>query len=32
MRRAPGWTKKDKIIFAAGVAGATIVGAIIVFA
>jgi len=32
MRRAPGWNNKDKIIFAAGVAGATIVGAIIVFA
>ena len=32
MRRAPGWSNKDKIIFAAGVAGAAIVGAIIVFA
>ncbi len=32
MRRAPGWNDQDKIIFAAGVAGATIVGAIIVFA
>ncbi len=32
MRRGPGWTDKDKLIFAASVAGATIVGAIIVFA
>jgi serine/threonine-protein kinase len=32
MRREAGWTQKDKIIFAASVAGATIVGAIIVFA
>jgi len=32
MRRGPGWNDKDKIIFAASVAGATIVGAIIVFA
>jgi len=32
MRRAPGWSDQDKIIFAAGVAGATIVGVIIVFA
>ena len=32
MRRAPGWSDQDKIVFAAGVAGATIVGAIIVFA
>jgi hypothetical protein len=31
MRRAPGWTNKDKIIFAVGVAGATIIGALIVF-
>ena len=32
MRRGPGWTDKDKLIFAASVAGATIIGAIIVFA
>ena len=32
MRRGSGWTDKDKLIFAASVAGATIVGAIIVFA
>ena len=32
MRRGPGWSMKDKVIFAASVAGATIVGAIIVFA
>jgi serine/threonine-protein kinase len=32
MRRGQGWNNTDKIIFAAGVAGATIVGAIIVFA
>jgi serine/threonine-protein kinase len=31
MRRESGWTRRDKIIFAASVAGATIVGAIIVF-
>jgi serine/threonine protein kinase len=31
MRRGPGWSMKDKVIFAAGVAGATIVGAVIVF-
>jgi serine/threonine-protein kinase len=32
MRRGQGWNDTDKIIFAVGVAGATIVGAIIVFA
>jgi hypothetical protein len=32
IRRGPGWSDTDKIIFAAGVAGATIVGAIIIFA
>jgi serine/threonine-protein kinase len=32
MRRGPGWSAKDKVIFAASVAGATIIGAIIVFA
>jgi len=32
MRRGLGWTDKDKLIFAASIAGATIVGAIIVFA
>jgi hypothetical protein len=32
MRRGPGWTDKDKLIFAASVAGATIIGVIIVFA
>ncbi len=32
MRRGPGWSMNDKVIFAASVAGATIVGAIIVFA
>ncbi|HSF20858.1 MAG TPA: serine/threonine-protein kinase, partial [Burkholderiales bacterium] len=32
MRRGPGWTDKDKLIFAASVAGALIVGVIIVFA
>jgi serine/threonine-protein kinase len=32
MRQAPSWNNQDKIIFAAGVAGAAIVGAIIVFA
>ena len=32
MRRGPGWTDQDKIVFAASVAAATIVGAIIVFA
>ena len=32
MRGGPGWSAKDKIIFAASVAGATVVGAIIVFA
>ena len=30
MRRGPGWSAQDKIIFAASVAGATVVGAIIV--
>jgi hypothetical protein len=30
MRRGPGWNSRDKIIFAASVAGATVVGAIIV--
>lgn len=32
VRREPGWSQGDKIIFAASVAGATILGAIIVFA
>jgi serine/threonine-protein kinase len=32
MRRGPGWTPRDKMIFLASVAGATAVGAIIVFA
>jgi serine/threonine-protein kinase len=32
MRREAGWSRKDKIIFAASVAGATILGAIIIFA
>ena len=32
MRRGPGWSTKDKAIFAASVAGATLVGAIIVLA
>jgi eukaryotic-like serine/threonine-protein kinase len=32
MRRGPGWSSKDKLIFLASVAGATAVGAIIVFA
>ena len=32
MRKGPGWNRKDQIIFAASVAGATIIGAIIVFA
>ncbi len=32
MRKGPGWSKKDKTIFAASVAGAALVGAIIVFA
>jgi serine/threonine protein kinase len=32
MRRGPGWTSRDKMIFLASVAGATAVGAIIVFA
>jgi serine/threonine-protein kinase len=32
MRREPGWTRRDRIIFAASVAGATILGALIVFA
>jgi serine/threonine protein kinase len=32
MRKGPGWSATDKVIFAASVAGATIVGAIIVFA
>jgi len=32
MRRGPGWTAKDKVIFLASVAGATAVGAFIVFA
>lgn len=31
-RREPGWSRNDKLIFAASVAGATIIGAIIVFA
>ncbi len=31
MRRAPGWNNKDKIVFAVGVAGAAIVGALIIF-
>jgi serine/threonine-protein kinase len=31
-RRAPGWSRKDRIVFAASVAGAVIVGAVIVFA
>jgi hypothetical protein len=30
MRRAPGWSNEDRIVFAVGVAGATIIGAIIV--
>lgn len=32
MRSGPGWNANDKIIFAASVAGATLIGAIIVFA
>ncbi|MBI3042905.1 MAG: serine/threonine protein kinase [Betaproteobacteria bacterium] len=32
MRRGPGWSTTDRLIFAAGVAGATIIGAIIVLA
>jgi serine/threonine protein kinase len=32
IRDGPAWTRKDKTIFAAGIAGATLVGAIIVFA
>ena len=32
MRKGPGWSKKDKTLFAASVAGATVVGAIIVLA
>ena len=32
MRRGPGWSVKDKTIFVASVAGATLIGAIIVFA
>lgn len=32
VRNAPSWSRKDKLIFAASVAGAVIVGAIIVFA
>ena len=32
MRKGPGWSRKDQLIFAAGVAGATIIGAIIVLA
>ena len=32
VRREPGWTQRDKVIFAASVAVATIVGAVIVFA
>ena len=32
MRKGPGWSRKDKTLFAASVAGATVVGAIIVFA
>ena len=31
MRDGPGWSRKDKTIFAASVAGATLVGALIVF-
>jgi serine/threonine protein kinase len=31
MRNGPGWSRKDKTIFAASVAGATLVGALIVF-
>jgi serine/threonine-protein kinase len=31
-RRAPGWTTNDKLVFAASVAGALVVGAIIAFA
>jgi eukaryotic-like serine/threonine-protein kinase len=31
MRRGPGWTLRDKMIFAASVAGATAVGALIIF-
>jgi hypothetical protein len=32
MRNGPGWTAKDKAVFAVSVAGAVIIGAIIVFA
>ena len=32
MRRGPGWSARDKLIFAASVGAATVVGAIIVFA
>ncbi len=32
MRKGPGWSRQDKAIFAASVAGATVVGAIIVLA
>ena len=31
MRKGPGWSRKDKTLFAASVAGATVVGALIVF-
>jgi hypothetical protein len=31
MRDGPGWSRKDKTIFAVSVAGATLVGALIVF-
>jgi|SRR5882672_4534649 len=31
MRRGPGWSKQDKLVFAASVAGAIVVGALIVF-
>jgi serine/threonine protein kinase len=31
MRKGPGWSKKDRTLFAASVAGATVVGALIVF-
>jgi hypothetical protein len=31
MRNGPGWSKKDKTIFAASVTGAVFVGVIIVF-
>jgi serine/threonine protein kinase len=31
MRKGPGWSRKDKAVFAASVAGATVVGVLIVF-